>query len=111
MGMDAVMRAPAFAELRIHSQDIDEDEALRVFDSYFLAMILKGGSQPLGGTDHLLDGGQAGRMYRDFFHQELARIVAERGNIGLAESLRGELDKPNESAESGGSAEHEEDPK
>ena len=69
----------------------DEAAALRSFEAYFLGEMLriaapKDSSGPL-------DGGQAGRMYREHFHQELARLIADHGGIGLAKALEGQLEK------------------
>lgn len=67
----------------------DEATALRSFEAYFLGEMLRiaAPSNPSG----LFDGGQAGRMYREHFYQELARIVAENGGVGIATSLSGQL--------------------
>lgn len=69
----------------------DEAAALRSFEAYFLGEMLriaapKDSSGPL-------DGGQAGRMYREHFHQELARLIADHGGVGLATALDGQLEK------------------
>ncbi len=68
---------------------VEESEALRAFDAYFLGEMLRRSapSNPTG----LFDGGTAGRMYQDHFYQELARIVAEQGSFGLASTLEGRL--------------------
>lgn len=67
----------------------DEKTALTAFDAYFLGEMLKR-SAPQNPTG-LLDGGQAGRMYQDHLYEELARIMAESGEFGIAESLEGKL--------------------
>ena len=69
----------------------DEASALRSFEAYFLGELLRVAvpSNPTG----LFDGGQTGRMYREHFYQELARIVAENGGVGVAESLAGSLER------------------
>jgi len=74
----------------------DEATALRSFEAYFLGEMLRvaAPSHPSG----LFDGGEAGRMYREHFYQELARIVAENGGVGIATSLAGQLDRKDESA-------------
>lgn len=68
----------------------DEATALRSFEAYFLGEMLRiaAPSNPTG----LFDGGETGRMYREHFYQELARIIAENGGVGIATSLAGELD-------------------
>ncbi len=69
----------------------DEASALRSFEAYFLGELLRvaAPSNPTG----LFDGGQTGRMYREHFYQELARIVAENGGVGVATSLAGQLER------------------
>ncbi|MEZ4330193.1 MAG: rod-binding protein [Myxococcota bacterium] len=69
--------------------DADEATALRTFEAYFLGEMLRIAAPK--SESSLLDGGQAGRMYREHFHQELARIVAEHGGVGIADSLEGQL--------------------
>lgn len=69
--------------------EVDEATALRTFEAYFLGEMLRIATPK--SESGLLDGGQAGRMYREHFHQELARIVAENGGIGIADSLEGQL--------------------
>ncbi len=71
-------------------RETDEETALRAFDAYFIGEMLKR-SAPQGSTG-LFDGGQAGRMYRDHFYQELARIIAENSDFGVSSTLAGSLD-------------------
>lgn len=73
----------------------DETTALRNFEAYFLGEMMRiaAPENPTG----LFDGGQAGRMYREHFYQELARIVADSGGVGVAASLAGQLTKSGES--------------
>ncbi len=68
----------------------DESVALREFDSYFLGEMLRIAAKPAQ-EEGFMDGGSAGRMYRDFFLQEIARIVAKHGDFGVAGQLTGEL--------------------
>lgn len=67
----------------------DEATALRSFEAYFLGEMLRiaAPSNPTG----LFDGGETGRMYREHYYQELARIIAENGGVGVATSLAGQL--------------------
>ncbi len=69
--------------------DPDEETALKAFDAYFLGEMLRQ-SKPKN-TTGLFDGGQAGRMYQDHLYQEMARLIAETGDFGLAASLKGTL--------------------
>jgi len=66
-----------------------EEAALKAFDAYFLGEMLRQ-SRPTN-TTGLFDGGQAGRMYQDHLYQEMARIIAEKGDFGMAASLKGTL--------------------
>jgi len=75
----------------------DEKTALKAFDAYFLGEMLKQ-SAPRNPTG-LLDGGEAGRMYQDHLYEELARIMAESGEFGIAKSLEGKLAPAPESAD------------
>jgi len=70
-------------------QKPDEQAALKAFDAYFLGEMLRQ-SRPKN-TTGLFDGGQAGRMYQDQLYQEMARLIAEKGDFGLAASLKGSL--------------------
>jgi Rod binding domain-containing protein len=69
----------------------DEASALRSFEAYFLGEMLRiaAPEDPSG----LFDGGETGRMYREHFYQELARVIADNGGVGLADSLKGQLSK------------------
>ncbi|HEB88678.1 MAG TPA: hypothetical protein ENI85_03825 [Deltaproteobacteria bacterium] len=70
-------------------RNVDEKTALRAFDAYFLGEMLRRSAPKETGSG--FDGGQAGRMYRDHLYQELARLIAENGDFGLAASLEGKL--------------------
>lgn len=78
----------------------DEKTALRSFEAYFLGEMLRIAT-PKDSTG-LLDGGQAGRMYREHFFQELARVIAENGGVGIAAGLEGQLSKGSDSDERSG---------
>ncbi len=75
---------------RTHT-DVDERSALKAFDTYFIGEMLERAMPSEDERSGLFDGGSAGRMYREHFHQELARIVAESGQFGLSGSLEGSL--------------------
>lgn len=72
-------------------RNVDERTALRAFDAYFLGEMLRR-SAPQNPTG-LFDGGQAGRMYQDYLYQEMARIIAEKGEFGIAATLEGQLSR------------------
>ena len=81
---------------KIVTRNADEKTALRAFDAYFLGELLRR-SAPKN-TSGLFDGGQAGRMYRDHLYQELARLIAEKGDFGIAGSLEGRLTSESDKA-------------
>lgn len=61
-------------------------EAARAFEALALERLLEPASRPLFG-EGLLDGGSAGRLHRQLFLAEVARLAAERGALGLADAL------------------------
>lgn len=69
----------------------DAEKATREFDAYFLSQFLK--SAGSASEEHMLDGGSAGRMYRDQFFDEIARILAEHGGMGVSQQLAAQLGK------------------
>lgn len=73
----------------LNGKKADEETALKAFDAYFLGEMLRQSRSKE--TNDLFDGGEAGRMYQDHLYQEMARIIAEKGDFGLAGSLRGAL--------------------
>lgn len=74
---------------KVLPKDTDEKTALKAFEAYFLGEMLKRATPK--NSSGLFDGGSAGRMYQDHLYQEMARIVAEQGDFGLAKSLEGHL--------------------
>ncbi len=73
----------------VSSRNADESTALKSFDAYFVGEMLKR-SAPQNPTG-LFDGGEAGRMYQEHLYEEIARMVAEKGDFGMASSLKGAL--------------------
>jgi len=72
------------------SKTPNAEKATREFDAYFLSQFLKSAG---GATEeHMLDGGEAGRMYRDQFMDEIARVLAEHGGVGISQQLAERLD-------------------
>ena len=74
---------------KLTTRGIDEETALRAFDAYFIGEMLRQ-SAPKESSG-LFDGGQAGRMYQDHWYQEMAKLIAEKGDFGLAGALKGSL--------------------
>lgn len=92
--MDAIDNVRIATELSLggpREENADEATALRSFEAYFLGEMLRIAAP--SNPSSLFDGGQAGRMYREHFYQELARIIAENGGVGIATSLSGQLDQ------------------
>ena len=103
--MGAIDSVASATELSLGTQSggqADEASALRSFEAYFLGELLRiaAPSNPTG----LFDGGQAGRMYREHFYQELARVIADNGGVGVATSLAGQLSKHGASEADGADA-------
>ena len=90
-GIDPIALATVNSLGKFIPKDTDEKTALKAFEAYFLGEMLRR-TAPKDETG-LFDGGSAGRMYQDHLYQEIARIVAEQGDFGLAKSLEGHLDK------------------
>jgi Rod binding domain-containing protein len=61
-------------------------EAARQFEAFLVGQLLRTGSEPIAGKTPL-DGGSAGRMYRELFLEEVARLAASRGDFGLADEI------------------------
>lgn len=60
--------------------------AARRFEALAIERMLEPATRPLFARG-LLDGGSAGALGRQLFVAELARIAAERGGLGLADSM------------------------
>ncbi len=65
-------------------------DAAREFEGLLLGMLLRSATQPLAG-ESLLDGGSAGRMYRELFFEEIARLAARRDELGFGGMLETQL--------------------
>ncbi len=66
-------------------------EAAREFEAFLLHRMLKSATRPVGGP-HLLDGGPAGRLFRDLFLEEAARLAVAGRGLGFVESVTGETE-------------------
>lgn len=62
-------------------------KAAEAFEGYLLGAILRQATRPLSGRPALLDGGSAGRTFREMFLDEIARVAAARGDLGVARLL------------------------
>jgi len=65
------------------------------FEALLIGQMMK---QAVSSSSSTLDGGSAGRMYRELFLQEVARRMAARGGFGLARTLEDRLQAPPDSA-------------
>ncbi len=65
----------------------------REFESLFIGMMLKSMRETVG-KDSLTGGGRGEEVYRSLLDEEYARVLAERGGVGLAASLEKELVQP-----------------
>ena len=61
-------------------------EAAGRFEALLLGTLLRAGTRPIGGKA-LLDGGSAGRMYREMLFEELARKATLQGGFGLKQLI------------------------
>ena len=77
-------------ELLRSTADPDLEAVVREFEGLLLAEVMKSGSKPLF-KDGLLDGGATGRMYREFFQQEVLRQASLARGLGLASAIREQL--------------------
>ncbi len=93
-GSTPVGGTPAFMDLRKPGGEVDAPQALRAFDAYFIGQLLTRATNFEEEAEGIFDGGRAGRMYRDFFYQEIARIVAENAGFGLAGEFAQQLGNP-----------------
>lgn len=67
-------------------RDTDIATAAREFEGLLLGNLQQSSAKPLFG-EHPLDGGSAGRMYREMWLQELSRLTTVGGGLGLARML------------------------
>ena len=65
-------------------------EVAQEFEALLVGELTRQAGNPLPGTQPL-DGGSAGRMYREQFFQEVSRLAAERGGFGIAEAIERQL--------------------
>ena len=105
--MDPLSRAAAPAApleardaraLALHPEDARPAQAAREFEALLVGELLKRAQQPM--LDEVpLSGGAAGAMYRDMFSDELAKRMAARGGLGLADAMlrRAQTPPPEES--------------
>ncbi|MFQ5416757.1 MAG: rod-binding protein [Myxococcota bacterium] len=66
----------------------DLAQAAREFEGYLVGAMMRVGTRPLSG-ESLLDGGSAGRMYREQLYEEVARLAARGEGFGIARLLEG----------------------
>ncbi len=77
---------------------IDADRVAQEFEALLLAEMMKTASKPLG-VSEILDGGSAGKIYREMFLDEVARMSAARGGLGLAKAIAEQLQPATPGAE------------
>jgi len=83
---------------------IDAARVAREFEALLLTEVMKTASTPLG-LSRILDGGSAGRLYREMFLEEVVRMGATRRGLGLAKALEEELQSRKAGAEESRGAE------
>jgi Rod binding domain-containing protein len=77
---------------------VDAHRVAREFEGLLLAELMKTASKPLG-VSEILDGGSAGKIYREMFLDEVARMSAARGGLGLAKAIAEQLQSATPDAE------------
>lgn len=80
------LTGPSLEAMAADPKSIDGDRVAREFEAMLLARVWKGASQPMG-VSRLLDGGSAGRMYRELMIDEVVRRAALSRGLGLAEQM------------------------
>jgi len=79
--------------------EVDLATAASAFEGYLVGAMLRIGTRPVGGESPL-DGGAGGRMYRELFFEEIARLAAQGPGFGLG-TLLGADAGPNDSGAEG----------
>jgi Rod binding domain-containing protein len=87
--LDAIRELAALAS---GERPIDPARVGREFEALLLAELMKTASKPLP-ISGILDGGPSGQLYREMFLDEVARLSAARGGLGLADAVAEELQK------------------
>jgi len=64
----------------------DLQTAAREFEGYLVGVMLRIGTHPLS-EESPLDGGSGGRMYRELFYEEVARLASRGPGFGIADLL------------------------
>lgn len=65
------------------------------FEAVFLAQMLRHMMSGIG-TEGVMGGGQAEKIYRDMMVDEMGKSIAQRGGIGIADQLYAQLIKAQE---------------
>ena len=101
--VDSSMDFTSLAKMRLDAARNPEktvDKVAEQFESIFINMMLKSmrnATQRSG----LMDS-QAGRMYESMFDQEVSLHLAKNGSLGLAETIKSQLQRNQERMVSGG---------
>jgi len=89
--MDAIQASTTHARLDpaapvATARDADLATAASAFEGYLVGAMLRIGTRPVGGESPL-DGGAGGRMYRELFFEEIARLAAQGPGFGIGALL------------------------
>lgn len=71
----------------VHNKQHNVHKVAEEFESIFLNQILKQSDETVDHKDNILYGGLSEDIYRGMFNQELAKIMARGGGIGIADML------------------------
>jgi len=62
-------------------------DAAREFESLFMSQLMKEFDRTVSYEDNILYSGHAEDMFRGLFNQEMGRVIASSGGIGLADMI------------------------
>jgi Rod binding domain-containing protein len=77
------------------------EAAVNEFEAYLIGEMLRRATKSESESTPL-DGGPAGRMYRELFYEEIGRIAARNGGLGLGDSLADAVGDASDTRRSGG---------
>lgn len=73
--------------------DLAAKKVAREFEALFVGMMVKSMRETVG-KDPITDGGHGEEVYRSMLDQEYARVMTERGGVGLAAMLEKQMIPP-----------------
>ncbi len=83
----SILAATSFRSPHDLGPEPDLKTAAREFEGYLLGEVLRLSEESSLHEGGVFDGGSGGKMMRSMFHQEVARLLAEQGGFGIAETI------------------------